>query len=117
MKLKIIIILAAMIVSSAGFSQDERNLKAFYLGYDDEYQTYSFEDADGVNTEFNKVKSDVLKKFDLTTPKFVDQAFMITYTVKELGDDEDYYEEYTIISLKPTDLERNEDPEEEFEEE
>jgi hypothetical protein len=117
MKLKYLIVLAVMIVSTAGLAQDEQKLKAFYLGYDKEYQIYSFEDADGVNVEFTKVKSDVLKEYDLLSLKFIDQAFSLTYTVKEIGDDEDYSEEYTLIFLKPTVLERKETPEEEYDEE
>jgi hypothetical protein len=117
MKLKYFIILIAMIISTAGLAQEEQNLKAFYIGFDKEYKTYSFEDADGVNTEFSKVKSDVLKKFDLLSPRIIDQAFMITYTVKEIEEDGDYIEEYTIIFLKPIELERNEESEEDYDDE
>ena len=102
-----------MIISTAGVAQ-EKNVKAFYLGYDQEFQTYLFEDADGVNIEFNNVKNEVLKQFDLTSPKFVDQAFLITYLTKEIENEEEYYHENTIIFLKPTVLERNEVLEEEY---
>jgi len=117
MKLKYVIVLVTIIVSTTGFSQDEHFIDAFYLGYDKEVETYSFEDPDGVNIEFSKINSDVLKKYDLISQKYIDQAFRITYTVKELADDEDYSEEYSIIFLKPTELERNEDLDDEFEEE
>lgn len=108
MKTKFLIMLVAMFVSTLAMAQ-ERTLKAFYLGYDKESEVYSFEDADGTNIEFTKVESDVLKKFDLRTPELVDEAFLITYTVKEIGDDEEYSEEYRIIFLKQTVLERNQE--------
>ena len=117
MKLKYLIVLMAMSISIAALAQKEQNLKAFYTGFDKEYEIYSFEDADGITVEFANVKSDVLKQFDLLSTKFIDKAFIITYTVKEAGDDEDSYDEYTIISLKSTVLKRNEQPEEDFEEE
>jgi hypothetical protein len=113
MKLRYLITLAVLIISTAGIAQEEQNLKAFYLGYNKEYKVYSFEDADGANIEFTEVKAEVLKKYDLLSPKFIDQAFNITYLVKELGDEDDYTEEYTIIFLKPTVLERNQAAEDE----
>ena len=112
MKTKYLIILVAMFVSTIAIAQ-ERTLKAFYTGYDDESELYSFEDADGNYIEFNTVKSDFIKKFNLETPEFVDEAFLITYVVKSIGDedDEDYSEELTIVKLQPTVLKRNEEPE------
>ena len=115
MKLKYLITLAVLIISTAVTAQEELNLKAFYLGYNKEYQIYSFEDPDGTSIDFTEVKADVLKKYDLLSPKYIDVAFNITYLVKELGDEDDYTEEYTIIFLKPTVLERNENPEDEDE--
>jgi hypothetical protein len=116
MKLKYLIILAVMFISTAGFSQEKLNLKAFYLGFNKEYQAYLFEGVDGVTIEFTKVDNAVLKEYDLLSPKFIDQAFSITYTVKVIDEDEDYSEVYTIVLLKPTVLEKTEDLEYEEEE-
>jgi hypothetical protein len=105
----LIIIIGVMFFSSIGFAQ-KRNVKAFYVGYDDDTQVYYFEDIDENFLEFNKVKSKVLKKFDLNTLEFVDEAFLITYIIERIGDEEedDYYEGATIIKLKLIELVRNE---------
>ena len=104
-----------MFISTAGLAQEKLNLKAFYLGFDKEYQSYSFEAVDGVNTEFTNVLDAVLKEYDLISEKLIDKPFSIIYTVNKSQEDEDSYEEYTIISLKPTVLFRVENDEEEEE--
>lgn len=101
MKTKILIILVSMFISSVAIAQ-EKTVKAFYTGYDEESQSYSFEDAEENYIEFQKVKSELIKKFKLKTAEFVNEAFLITYIVKEVGDDDDTYEEYSIVKLQPT---------------
>ena len=56
------------------------------------------------------MKAEVLKSFNLKSSALVDEAFIISYTTKAMGDedDEDYYEENTILDLKKTTLKRNE---------
>lgn len=117
MKLKNIIILVAMFISTAGFAQEKLSLKAFYMGYDEENQTYSFEAVDGVNTEFTNVLDAVLKEYDLMSEELIDKPFSIIYTVNKSQEEEDVYEEFTIISLKPTVLFRVENDEDDDEEE
>jgi hypothetical protein len=116
MKIKYIVVLIGIFFTSIGFAQ-EKTLKAIYTGYDKENNIYSFEDADANLIEFNHVKSDILKKYNLNTPEFIDQAFLITYTVKEIEDEDDSYEELTIINLKPTELVRNENPDDDDDDE
>lgn len=116
MKLKNIIILVVMFISTAGFSQEKLSLKEFYMGYDKEYETYSFEAVDGVNTDFVGVLEAVLKEYDLLSEKFINKPFSITYTVKKSDDDGEEYVEYTIVSLKPTSLIRVENDDEEDDE-
>lgn len=113
MKARYLIILITILISSTGFSQEKQVLKAFYLGYDKEYKTYSFEDADGSSIEFTEVKADVLKQYDLISPKLIGKAFEIIYLIKENDDDE----EYIIISMKPTELKKNENSDDEEDEE
>jgi len=102
-------ILVLVFISLVGFAQ-EKTMKAFYAGYGEESHVYSFEDADGNYIEFKSVSSDVLKKFDLKKSTFVEKAFTITYTSKEVKDEDgESYEEYTITNLQATTLERNEE--------
>jgi hypothetical protein len=113
MKTKYITILVAMFISSISIAQNN-TLKAFFIGFDKEYQTYLFEDADGSTIEFNKVSSNVLKKFNLNTPEFVDEAFLITYTTLEIEDEDsdDLQEENTITKLELTLLKKNKNSDE-----
>jgi hypothetical protein len=110
MEKKYVLILVAMFISTLSIGQ-ELTLKAFFMGFDNEYQSYSFEDADGVTVEFDKVNSKVMKKFNLDTQEFLDEAFLITYTIIEIAiedeDSEDLQEESSIIKLKPIRLKKN----------
>lgn len=108
----------ALVVLMFGFSSQfgqERNLKAFYVGYDKLTEMYSFEDIDENLIEFNKIKNKVLKKFDLKTSEFVGQAFKITYIIEVIEDEENeyYFGQATITKLELIELERNKDPDEE----
>lgn len=109
-QMKTIIFLSAFLLSTAIYAQN-KTLKAFYEGYDD---TYLFSDADGMYTEFQGLDEKLLKEFDLKGEGLIGKAFLITYTTSEEKDDEGFEFEYNkIISLKPIQLERNEEAEEE----
>ncbi len=106
MKTKFIIILIMISISSIGFAQTEF-VEAFYMGYDKENQLFSFEDIDGNYLEFNTVSSNMLEKFDLKTPEFIDEAFRITYITKEKNEigRYGYYKNAIIIHLQLTIIE------------
>lgn len=109
--MKSILLVIGIFISTLTFAQDNK-MSAFFNGYDKEYNIFSFEDADGSSIDFNEVKGDVLKKFDLKSEKFKGQAFIITYIVKEIDEDGEVYEENIITSLVETKLERNQESDE-----
>ena len=111
MKIKYLLVVMAMIIASVGFSQ-ERTLKAFFTGYDEYFEMYSFEDKDGDYIEFYKIDSEVLKKFNLNALKFINEEFTITYITEEIGE-----EENKITKLERTGLKRNDEQEYEDEDE
>ncbi|MCO6500523.1 MAG: hypothetical protein J5I47_09130 [Vicingus serpentipes] len=109
MKLRYLMILMLMVITSVGFSQ-EKTMKAFYSGYDEDSHMYSFEDADRNYVEFKSVSPEVLKSFKLKTSELIEKAFIITYTAKQVKDEDgEIYEELSITKLQPTTLERNEE--------
>lgn len=112
--MKNILITASLVLFTLVGVSQTKTAKAFYSGYDSDEGTYSFEEANGDYLSFNSVSSEVLAKFPLTTNKLEGKAYLITYTVKVLKDDEGYkYEELTITKLQEIKLEREEAEEDE----
>lgn len=107
MKIKYLLVVMAMFIASVGFSQ-EKTLKAFFTGYDEDYKIYSFEDENGEYFEFYKIESEVLKKFNLNTQKFVDEEFIITYITEE-------EDENKITKLEKKVLKKDDDQDEDDE--
>lgn len=98
-----VITLILVAISSMMFSQN-KTLKAFYQGYD---EAYVFSDVEDETYEFATVSASVLKQFKLKDESSEGEAFLITYNVKIIKDEDgDDTEVYHIVSLKSIQLER-----------
>lgn len=95
--------MSALLANISIFAQN-KTLKAFYEGYDD---TYLFSDANGEYTEFHEVDEKLLKQYDLQSEDLVGKAFLVTFSVSEKKDEEGFeYEHNKITALKPIQLEK-----------
>ena len=103
---QLILTASIFLISIAGMTQ-AKTAKAFFSEYDSESETYSFEEANGDYLTFNHVDKDVLTKFALKTDKLIGKAYLVSYTIKMMKDEEGYeYEELTITKLQEIKLER-----------
>ena len=65
----IILTASIFLISVAGFGQNTKTLKAFYLEYDTDSEMFAFEEPDGGYFGFNYASADVLAKFPLKSTR------------------------------------------------
>lgn len=87
-------------------------IKASFLGYDTEFNIYSFETEDGNYLDFGAVSSELVKKYGLSENSNRDKAFVVEYKVNEVEDEEgDVYEEFVLLKMTPTTIVKNKEEE------
>jgi hypothetical protein len=102
-KMKRIIVLSILLTAMLSFkasAQDEVQIRAYYIGMDD--NGYVFMDEFEEEITFTECDKMVLKKYDLSGEEEISQYFMVTY----LEDNED---ERKIIKLEYAELEIEEE--------
>jgi hypothetical protein len=110
-----VILIILVLMATKSTQAQAATTKAFFDNYDSE--TFYFEEPDGMIWEFSNVSKDLIEKHKLKTTDSHGKAFEITYTVKiEIEEEGFEYEVYTIVSMKPIQLERQIEEEEEWEE-
>jgi hypothetical protein len=115
MRILINLVLGVLVFSNV--NAQTKSSKCFYLGYDSGSKVYVFVGVDGEYYEFAEVEAKVLNKFDLRSNSLEGKAFNVSYTSKELQDEDGYdYEELILVDLQEIDLKREEPDDEDDEE-
>ena len=93
LKFTVIIILASILMASSVLNENKINpikIVAEYDGFDD--MGYSFSYTLNEETEtitFEEVKEELIKRYDLETDNSVGKKFEVTYSIREVDEDED----------------------------
>lgn len=96
----LLIVLVLGLQSHSYISSTIKSVKvtAMFDGFNEEGYNFSYEtDDDYVTITFDKVKEDLIKKFDLKGDTYVGEKFEVTYSVSTTEDDDEIY---TLESLK-----------------
>lgn len=86
-----------------GLFAQEFSEKATFIGYDTDFQTFTFEAEDGDYIEFNKVNANVMSKYKLMEKTQRGKDFLIGYDVDAVEDEDgEIVEIYILSKMSPT---------------